>query len=90
MSSSKVYTGRSPRRRPRAYDLQLSRIDDCVARFRGLIDRWDVVNEATHFDRDEFSKRSPKLTAMWAQVGQVEFTRGCFRRARQANPQASC
>ena len=29
----------------------MARIDDCVKRFAGLIDRWDVVNEATHFDR---------------------------------------
>ena len=31
--------------------LQLARIDDCVKRFTGLIDRWDVVNEAALFDR---------------------------------------
>ena len=28
------------------FRLQLARIDDCVKRFAGLIDRWDVVNEA--------------------------------------------
>ena len=39
--------------------LQLARIDDCVARFAGLINRWDVVNEATHFDREQFLKRAP-------------------------------
>jgi len=66
-------------------DLQLARIDDCVKRFSGLIDMWDVVNEATHFDRGEFKKRAPKYTAMWAEVGQIEFTRKCFLRARQAN-----
>jgi endo-1,4-beta-xylanase len=71
------------------HELQLARIDDCVARFKGLIDRWDVVNEATHFDRDEFKKAAPKMTAMWAQVGQLEFTRSCFRHARQTNPQAT-
>lgn len=70
-------------------DLQLARIDDCVTRFRGLIDIWDVVNEATHFDRPEFKRRSPKLTAMWAEVGQLEFTRKCFSPARQANKQAT-
>lgn len=74
---------------PQIYQLQLARIDDCVARFQGLIDRWDVVNEATHFDRDEFKKRAPKLTAMWAEAGQAEFTRNCFRHARKANPQAT-
>ena len=70
------------------FRLQLARIDDCVRRFRGLIDRWDVVNEATHFDREEFLKHGPKMTGMWQEVGQVEFARACFLRARQASPDA--
>ncbi len=69
--------------------LQLARIDDCVGRFAGLIDRWDVVNEATHFDRDEFVRRAPKMTGMWKKVGQIEFTRQCFEHARQASPKAT-
>jgi endo-1,4-beta-xylanase len=70
--------------------LQMARIEDCVSRFSGLIDRWDVVNEATHFDREEFVKqRSPKLSAMWQKVGQIEFTRECFEHARKANPRAT-
>jgi len=68
--------------------LQLARITDCVQHFRGLIDRWDVVNEATHFDRDTFKGRSPKLTRTWAHVGQIAFTRRCFAAARAANPNA--
>ena len=40
--------------------LQLARIEDCVSRFSGLIDRWDVVNEATHFDREEFLRQRPR------------------------------
>jgi GH35 family endo-1,4-beta-xylanase len=61
-----------------------------VARFRGLIDRWDVVNEATHFDREEFAKRrAPKHTGMWKKVGQMEFTCECFTHARNAGPQAT-
>lgn len=70
--------------------LQMARIDDCVSRFIGLIDRWDVVNEATHFDREEFVKnRAPKLSVMWANVGRVEFARECFAHARAANPRAT-
>jgi GH35 family endo-1,4-beta-xylanase len=70
--------------------LQMARIEDCVSRFRGLIDRWDVVNEATHFDRKEFvESRSPKLSAVWQKVGQMEFTRECFVHARQAGPHAT-
>ncbi|MBN1341992.1 MAG: endo-1,4-beta-xylanase [Phycisphaerae bacterium] len=68
--------------------LQLERIADCVRRFRGLIDRWDVVNEATHFDRENFKMQAPKLTRTWSVVGQVEFTKRCFAAARAANPDA--
>ena len=70
--------------------LQMARIEDCVSRFAGLIDRWDVVNEATHFDREEFVKRrAPKHSAMWQRVGQMEFTRQCFTHARKAGPKAT-
>jgi GH35 family endo-1,4-beta-xylanase len=69
--------------------LQMARIDDCVSRFAGLIDRWDVVNEAAHFDREEFLKRAPKMTAMWKKAGQMEFTRECFEHARKAGPKAT-
>ncbi|MHB1034675.1 MAG: endo-1,4-beta-xylanase [Pirellulales bacterium] len=69
--------------------LQMARIDDCVGRFKGLIDRFDVVNEATHYDREEFKRNAPKMTAAWAKAGQIEFTRECFLRARQANPAAT-
>ena len=70
--------------------LQMARIDDCVSRFRGLIDRWDVVNEATHYDRADFvNRRAPKHSAMWKKVGQIEFTRQCFDHARKAGPKAT-
>jgi len=68
--------------------LQMERIDDCVKRFQGLIDVWDVVNEATHFERDEFRTRAPKLTSMWEKTGRVEFVRECFEHARAASPKA--
>ena len=42
------------------YRLQLGRIEDCVKRFAGLIDRWDVVNEATEFDRVAFVQDGPE------------------------------
>ncbi|WP_347243228.1 endo-1,4-beta-xylanase [Thermogutta sp.] len=69
--------------------LQLARIEDCVSRFAGLIDRWDVVNEATEFDRPSCQQRGPKMTRMWQEVGQTEFTKLCFERARKANPNAT-
>jgi GH35 family endo-1,4-beta-xylanase len=69
--------------------LQMARIDDCVKRFHGLIEVWDVVNEATHFERDEFKKQAPKLTGMWEETGRVEFVRECFRHTRAANSEAT-
>ncbi len=70
--------------------LQMARIEDCVSRFGGLIDRWDVVNEATHYDRPDFvDRRAPKHSAMWKKVGQIEFTRQCFDHARKAGPKAT-
>ncbi|MGQ9576545.1 MAG: endo-1,4-beta-xylanase [Thermoguttaceae bacterium] len=68
--------------------LQMARIEDCVGRFAGLIDRWDVVNEATHFDRDQFLRRAPKMSALWKKLGQINFTRECFEHARKAGPNA--
>jgi GH35 family endo-1,4-beta-xylanase len=69
--------------------LQMARIDDCVGRFKGLIDCWDCVNEATHFERAEFRRRAPKLTSMWEDAGRIEFVQGCFRHARDANRDAT-
>ncbi len=69
--------------------LQMARIEDCVSRFAGLIDRWDVVNEAADFDRPELFRRAPKMTGMWQEVGQMEFTQECFVHARKANPKAT-
>jgi len=69
--------------------LQMERIDDCVKRFRGKIDRWDVVNEATHFDRPDMLRRAPKQTAMWRETGNVKFIKECFKHARAANPEAT-
>ncbi len=70
-------------------ELQRGRITDCVTRFSGLIDLWDAVNEATHFDRADCSRRAPKLTAAWAAAGQDEFVRQCFQQARTANSKAT-
>jgi endo-1,4-beta-xylanase len=69
--------------------LQLARIEDCVQHFQGSIDIWDVVNEATHFDREQLVDRAPKLTRTWSEIGRMEFTRRCFQAARRANPAAT-
>ena len=69
--------------------LQIQRIDDCAARFAGLIDGWDVVNEAAHFERESFQQRAPKMTRMWEKAGRIELVHECFAHARQANPKAT-
>lgn len=69
--------------------LQYARIDRDVAAFRGLIDVWDVVNEPTHYEREAFRERAPKLTAAWDSAGRVPFLLECLKHARAANPDAT-
>ena len=68
------------------FRLQLARISDCIQTMAGWIDCWDVVNEATHFDR---AGQSPLHTAMWNKVGKIEFVKACFIEARKAGPKAT-
>jgi len=68
--------------------LQFERIGRCAERFKGSINIWDVVNEATHFDREEVARRAPRLTQAIAKLGIGEYVRTAFKTARQANPQA--
>jgi endo-1,4-beta-xylanase len=72
-----------------AMQLQLKRIGRCVRRFKGNIDIWDVVNEATHYDRDQAKARAPRLTQAIAQMGVGNYVRQAFQTARQAHPQAA-
>ena len=69
--------------------LQMQRIGDIVGRFKNEIGIWDVVNEATNFDRDSTRERGPTLTAAIKQMGVQNYLRTAFTRARQANPQAT-
>lgn len=68
--------------------LQLDRITDCVQKFRGSIDRWDVVNEAANYEREMCLKNSPKVTAAANEIGRMDFIRQAFLTARKANPVA--
>ncbi|MCL5281088.1 MAG: endo-1,4-beta-xylanase [Planctomycetes bacterium] len=72
-----------------AMQLQLARIARCAERFQGKVDIWDVVNEATAYDREELKQRSPKLTQAIAKMGIPAYIRTAFKTARQANPQAT-
>jgi len=69
--------------------LQTGRTEDCVRRFRGLVDVWDVVNEATHYGRSECRRRAPDLSATIDAFGRDAFIRKNFEAARRANPAAT-
>lgn len=71
-----------------AMRLQLERIGDCVGRFKGTIHSWDVVNEATHYDRDEPRRQAPILTQAIADMGVPAYLKAAFAAARQADPSA--
>lgn len=71
-----------------AMDLQLQRIADCAARFRDRIMIWDVVNEATHYDRAHVRRQAPNLTRAIDEAGVGPYVRKAFRSAREASPRA--
>jgi len=72
-----------------AMRLQLKRIERCVRKFKNDIDIWDVVNEATHYDRDKAKKDAPALTEAIASMGVGAYVRAAFKAARAANPNAT-
>jgi len=72
-----------------AMQLQLKRIARCVEKFKGDIDIWDVVNEATHYDREQIKKAAPILTEAIRKMGVGAYVRKAFKTARQANSQAT-
>ncbi|MBN1418060.1 MAG: endo-1,4-beta-xylanase [Planctomycetes bacterium] len=65
-----------------------ARVRACVDRFRGLIDIFDVVNEAAQPFRSsgEFGNR---MTDLARKIGIEDFTKTPFRIARDANPKAT-
>lgn len=72
-----------------AMKAQLERIGRCVRRFKDDIDIWDVVNEATHYDREHVKKQAPILTEAIRRMGVEKYVCGAFKEARQANPRAT-
>lgn len=69
--------------------MQFGRIGRCVKRFDGGIDIWDVVNEATHYDRKDCLERAPKLSEVITEMGVGPYLRKAFEAARAANPDAT-
>lgn len=72
-----------------AMRLQLKRIARCVEKFTGAIDIWDVVNEATHYDRKFCKDNAPVLTQAITDMGVAAYVRQAFAAARKANPKAT-
>jgi GH35 family endo-1,4-beta-xylanase len=68
--------------------LQYARTTRDATALRGQIAVWDVVNEATAFDRETFLKSAPRLTAAWQSAGRVPFIVENLTRARAADPAA--
>lgn len=68
---------------------QFQRIDRCVRRFKGDVDIWDVVNEATHYDRAQCQRDAPVLTEAISKMGVGAYIREAFRTAWQASPDAT-
>jgi len=65
-------------------ELSHARVRDCVARFKGRLNLWDVVNEPTHLGR--FKTRMGE----WAMsLGAVPYVIEHLKIARAANPQAT-
>jgi endo-1,4-beta-xylanase len=69
--------------------LQFERIKRCINRFQGDIDIWDVVNEATHYDRAQCLARAPQLSGAMRSMGVGSYIRAAFSHARQANSDAT-
>ncbi len=64
-----------------------ARVRDIVSRYRGRIDVWDVVNEATHLP--EKTVNHTTMAAWGAELGPVEYTRRALKIARPANSDAT-
>ena len=80
----------SPRWLPEADDelarLSNGRVEEIVARFKGRLDCWDVVNEATHLP----DRANRTRMARWGeQLGSDAYTRRPLLLARAANPNAT-
>ncbi len=78
-----------PKDPARAMELQIQRIGQCMQEFKNAIYFWDVVNEATQYDRPETREQAPTLTAAVERLGVSRYLRSAFRAAREANPQAA-
>lgn len=66
---------------------QLARIRRDVAAFAGVIDMWDVVNEAVIMPI--FDKYDNGITRLCKKLGRIELIRAMFEETRRTNPKAT-
>ena len=69
------------------YETQLARIRRDVTEFKGLIDMWDVINEAVIMPI--FDKYDNAITRICKERGRISLIRDLFKEAGAANPDAS-
>ena len=66
---------------------QLARIHRDVGNFRGIINKWDVINEAVIMPI--FNKYDNAITRVCRELGRVRMVKEVFAAAKEANPDAS-
>ena len=66
---------------------QIARIQRDVSDFRGLIDMWDVINEAVIMP--VFNKYDNGITRLCRELGRIQMIKTMFETARETNPAAT-
>lgn len=68
-------------------DKQLKRIERDVTQFKGVIDKWDVINEVVIMPI--FDKYDNAITRICKELGRVGLIKKVFEEAKAANPDAT-
>jgi len=69
------------------YRIQLERITRDITEYKGLIDMWDVINEAVIMPL--FDKYDNAITRICKERGRISLIRDLFKTAQQASPVAT-
>ncbi|MCL2357898.1 MAG: endo-1,4-beta-xylanase [Defluviitaleaceae bacterium] len=69
------------------FETQISRIRRDIEEFAGVIDMWDVINEAVIMPL--FNKYDNAMTRLCKEHGRIKLIRELFREARSAGPKAT-
>ena len=69
------------------YATQMARIERDIKYFDGLVDMWDVINEAVIMPL--FNKYDNAITRLCKDRGRIKLIKDLFREARAANPKAT-